>query len=242
MGEPLSLAIDQLPGYRRRIRITPSAGAARAELEDDYHHMAVTLRHENGIVTEAIAEQTRAPWTTCPGAIAQLAHDFNGVLLADIPRSKDVKLRNCTHLHDLATLAADHARDERLIEYDMFVSDPILDRRLIELRKNGSPVMQWVEQNGRLVSSAAMNGLTILHLNDWIRTLTSEEQEYARLLRWGARIAYGRLIPLEQQSDATTMPLSCYTFQPHISVGARRIGVIRDFSGETTQPLDPFPD
>jgi hypothetical protein len=75
-------------------------------------------------------------------------------------------------------------------------------------------------------------------MNDWIGSLDPERQEYARILRWGARIARGRRIPLDQQSDAAKMPLTCYSFQPHIRTSARRVGNIRDFSAGTAQPLD----
>jgi len=64
--------VQDLPGYRRRIRIEPrtsaEGGAVLAMLEDDMHCMAVTLRHEGGVVTAVEPVMERAPWTTCPGA------------------------------------------------------------------------------------------------------------------------------------------------------------------------------
>ena len=57
-------ALDDLPGYRRRLRVTGGPGWVRSALEDDFHHMAVTLRHRDGAVTAVEPEMNRAPWTT----------------------------------------------------------------------------------------------------------------------------------------------------------------------------------
>src|SRR3546814_17138607 len=78
---------------------------------DLYHCMRVTLHHDGMIATRIEPELLRAPWTTCPGASAQLVETFTGVALADFPARGDKPI-NCTHLHDLALLAAVHARSE----------------------------------------------------------------------------------------------------------------------------------
>jgi hypothetical protein len=230
--------VDDLPGFRRRLRITPQPASVCAELEDDYHCMAVTLRHENGVIAEVQAEQDRAPWSTCSGAMAQLMESFSGAALAELPRTRDVKRINCTHLYDLAVLAAAHAHDPEPLIYDILVSDSAAQRRLIELRRNGAAVVQWVEEEGRLTKPAEIAGLTLYDMSEWIGTLDGERQEYARILRWAARVAFGRRIRLDQQSDASQMSLSCYTFQPHIRASARRVGEIREFSAGTARPLD----
>lgn len=236
MREP---ALDDLPGYRRRFRLTPGEGWIRSELEDDYHHMRVTLRHADGVITAVESEMVRAPWTTCPGAIARLQQTFAGAALAEAPARIAEKATNCTHLHDLATLAAAHVADRAPLSYDVLASDPVAGRRRIELRRNGEAVMHWVEQDGRLVEPAAAAGLTLLQLKPYIESLDAAGQEQARILRWGAIVAHGRAIPLENQSDATRMPPTCFTFQPETKTTARRVGEIRDFSRGGEQPLEP---
>ena len=77
--------LDALPGLRRRFRVTPGPGWVRTEVEDDYHCMAVTLHHARGVVMRVTAEQDRAPWTTCPGAVAQVERTFTGVALEAFP-------------------------------------------------------------------------------------------------------------------------------------------------------------
>jgi hypothetical protein len=232
-------ALDTLPGYRRRFRVVPGEGWVRSELEDDYHHMWVTLRHAGGVITAVEPEMVRAPWTTCPGALARLQQTFTGVALAEAPTRMSEKATNCTHLHDLATLAAAHAGDRAALTYDILAEDPVNGRRRIELRRNGEAVMQWLEQDGRLIEPAEAAGLTLLQLKPFIEGLDAEGREQARILRWGAIVAHGRAIPLEDQSDATRMPPTCFTFQPETKVKARRVGEIRDFSASGEQPLEP---
>ena len=238
MAEP---ALDTLPGYRRRLRVTPAPGWVRSELEDDFHCMAVTLRHEGGVVTRVEPEQERAPWTTCPGALAQLVATFEGVELAAFA-ARGEKPANCTHLHDLALLAAAHAGDAEPLVYDLLASDPIDGRRRLELRRQGAPMMSWVEQDGRFVAPPDLAGMTLDRMRPFIDALPAEAQEAARLLRWAGMVAHGRTIPMERQSDATRMPPSCFTFQPERAVQARRVGgMIREFSDGTAEPLDRRP-
>lgn len=236
MDEP---EIDALPGYRRRIRVLPGKGAVTAMLEDDMHRMAVTLRHRGGRVEAVEAETDRAPWSTCPGAEAKLVETFAGQPLSDVTARRE-KRQNCTHLHDLAVLAAAHAGDGAGLEYEVLVSDPVEGRRVLELRCDGRRALRWIEQDGLLVEPASASGQPLVALREWIGTLPSAEQEQARVLQWASMVAHGRTIPLDQQSDATAMPPSCYTFQPDRAVNARRIAVPEDFSLSGRRPLEGF--
>jgi hypothetical protein len=234
-----SATLDNLPGFRRRFRITPAAGVVRTEVEDDYHCMSVTVHHRDGATTSIEPVLERAPWTTCPGAVDRLKQTFSGVPLAAFTERGE-KRENCTHLHDLATLAAAHAFDKEPVVYDILVSDPVAGRRDAEIRRNGQTLLRWTQVDGQLVAPADLIGMTLERLNPWIASLEPALQEAARLLRWGAIIAHGRAIPLERQSDARRMPVgNCYTFQPDRIVHAKRIGEIRDFSRGAAQPLVP---
>jgi hypothetical protein len=139
----------------------------------------------------------------------------------------------------LALLAAAHAQDERKLTYDILVSDPIDGRRHAELRRDGDTVLGWVHENGRFVEPPELCELTLDKMRPWIDALEPTRREPARLLRWGTLLANGRTIPMDRQSDASRMPVgNCYSFQPHVVGGARRVGEIRDFSTGTAQPLD----
>jgi len=228
----------QLPGYRRRIRIEPRDGVVLAMLEDDMHCMAVTLRHAGGLVTAVEPVMARAPWTTCPGARAQLVATFAGQPLADVTAKRE-KRANCTHLHDLAVFAAAHVGDRPLV-YDVLVSDPREGERLLELRRDGAQLLLWREREGRMVAPESAAGLMLHQLRDWIATLPGELQEPARVLQWAGLVAHGRTIPIEQQSTATALPPNCYTFQPERAARAERVGELRDFNDGRAAPLDDF--
>lgn len=232
-------AIDNLPGFRRRFRITPSPGVVSSEVEDDFHCMSVTVRHRDGVTTSVEPVLSRAPWTTCPGAVHRLKQTFSGVPLA-MYAERGEKRENCTHLHDLATLAAAHAFDGGQIVYDILVSDPVEALRNTEIRRNGRAVVRWTLADGRIVDPPELVGMTLDQLSRWIASLEPPQQEAARLLRWATMIANGRQIPLERQSDAGRMPTgNCYTFQADRKIHAQRIVAIRDFSRGAAQPLQP---
>jgi hypothetical protein len=231
-------ALDSLPGFRRRLIVTPGPGAVRSALEDDYHCMSVTLRHAGGIATAVEPVMDRAPWTTCPGAVERLVRTFTGVAL-DAFAKRGEKTANCTHLHDLALLAAAHAQDDLPLVYDILVSDPDDGRRRAELRRDGAAVMGWTLEKWQITEPPALAGLALDRLRPWIDSLEPAQQEAARLLRWGTVLADGRIIPMERQSDASRMPAgNCYTFQPNMVGSAKRVGKIRDFSKGAAHPLD----
>jgi hypothetical protein len=200
--------------------------------------MGVTVHHDGKVATKIESVMLRAPWTTCPGAPAVLEQTFTGVALEAFAERGE-KRANCTHLHDLAVLAATHAFDGAPLVYDIFVSDPEDGgRRRAELRQNGSLVLSWTHVDGRLVEPAELAGTSLDKLGPWIASLEPARREGARLLRWGTLIANGRTIPWERQADATRMlAASCYTFQPDRARKAKRVGVIRDFS-TGPQPLE----
>jgi hypothetical protein len=234
-------AIDDLPGYRRRIRIEPAEGAVLAMLEDDIHCMAVILRHDGTRVISVEPETQRMPWNTCPGAAAKLAETFTGQPLAEVTARRE-KRANCTHLHDLAVLAAAHAADAAGLTYDILVCDPTNSERVLELRRDGRTLLVWRERDGLLVEPASAAGLGLMGLRDWIGALPAGEQEAARLLQWAGLVAHARTLPIAEQSIAASMPPSCYTFQPERAVTAVRIGRMLDFSDGSRVPLAGFDD
>jgi hypothetical protein len=238
----MSCIVDNLPGYRRRIRIEPRSsehgGIVLAMLEDDMHAMAVTLHHQGGLVTNVEAVMERAPWTTCPGARDQLVATFAGRPLAEVT-ARRAKRANCTHLHDLACFAAAHAGDGRSMTYDVLISDPRDGERLLELRRDGESLLRWRECDGKLVEPEDAAGLTLMTLRDWIETLPEPEKEPARTLQWAGLVAHGRLMTIaEQQALAPSMTPNCYTFQPERRTIAIRNGPTRDFSDGSSVPLD----
>ena len=111
-------------GFRRRWRIEPNEDRITAALEDDIHCMAVTLHHDGDTIRSVEAVMDRWPWHTCPGAEAVVRDTFIGVKLAEAARRGE-KQANCTHLYDLALLAAGHAGDGAPTHYGASVADPV---------------------------------------------------------------------------------------------------------------------
>lgn len=228
-----------MTGFWRRVRITPASGVAQAELEDDFHCMSVLVHHDGEIATQIIPDMRRAPWSACPGAVSQLEQTFTGVALSAFAERGEKK-SNCTHLFDLAVLAARHAFAAEQLIYDVRVSDPVQNERRAEIWRNGTLLLSWKESRFHILEPASAAGLRLDQLRSWIDALEPDLQEPARLLQWGNMLANGRIIPLELQSDATRLPPNCFTFQPERAATARRIGEIRDFSQRAMPPLAEY--
>ena len=226
------------PGYRRRILIEPGQGRVTAALEDDYHRMAVTLAHRDGVVTRVTSRMQRGPWTTCPGAMTMLAQTFTGVRLADCVRRGE-KTQNCTHLHDLALFAAAHAGETAPLAYDVAVSDPVGGQRTARLWRDGALRLDWRLDGDRFLSPADLAGTRIRDLGEWIARAGPAEAEAARILRWAAILAQGRAMEIPAGLSATAFPGgTCYTFQPARAVDATRLaGADVDFSLSGREPL-----
>ena len=118
--------------------------------------MSVTLNHDGRTVSHIEPVMQRVPWTICPGAAAQLQRTFTGVALADFA-ARGEKRENCTHLHDLAILAAAHAFDGAPLVYDILVSDPIAGRRRAEMRRNGATMLAWSDEKNCIVEPAELD-------------------------------------------------------------------------------------
>ncbi|MCX7282762.1 MAG: hypothetical protein NTX28_01735 [Novosphingobium sp.] len=233
----IDAVIDAGPGFRRRFLIEPGVGSVRAALEDDYHCMAVTLRHDGTMITGVDPVMDRVPWTTCPGAPLVLTKTFTGVALADAARRGEKQV-NCTHLYDLSVLAATHAGDVAPLLYDVLVSDPVDGLWHAAIRRNGETLLQLSHRDDVLISPVALEGVSLFKMRAWIETLPSDLQEAARILQWATLLAHGRVIPMERQSDATRMPPNCFTFQEDMKKTALRVGKVLDFGQGPRAPLD----
>jgi len=230
--------IDALPGFRRRFVVDPAPGQVRCDLEDDYHHMRVVVRHDGEVATGVEGEMIRVPWTTCGGAQAVLARTFTGVRL-DAFAARAGKVANCTHLFDIAVLAAAHAHDATPLVFDILVADPVEGVWRAELRRDGTAVLGWDVSGFVLSRPAHLAGIRLDRLRPWIDSLDPLGQEQARLLRWGTILAHGRGRQFADASERQRLPLGqCYTFQPENAPNATYIeGSVRDFSGGLAGPL-----
>lgn len=228
-----------LPGFRRRISIVPVAGAVTAALEDDFHRMIVTLRHDGARITAVEPIMERAPWDSCPGARAVVIESFCGLPLARA-LAPQAKRANCTHLYDLAALAGAHALDDAPLTYDIAVSDPVADEVFSQLARNGQVLLDWQMRERVIMAPRALAGLPLFSLRDWIAGLAPDLAEAARMLQWASMIAIGRVMSRQLRAQTDNKPPNCYSFQPERIPHATLTGEQWDFSTSGRHLLEGF--
>lgn len=229
--------LEHVPGFRRRIRVTPESLCVYAEVEDDYHHMTVRLTHDGKVITDVEAEMLRRPWTTCPGAIAVLEKTFTGALLKSGRQIGD-KFSNCTHLYDIAIIASYHALDVSPTIYDILVSDPDeAGYSAAELRVNGKQHFLWEQVSSVFIAPDSIKGLSVFNFRPAFDVLPAADHRLAAILRWGIMLAHGRQKREGQSFDKAQLPLGrCYTFSAGIAEKAEHIeNSVRDFSLDMTK-------
>ena len=228
--------------YRRRIRLTASPGAVKAELEDDFHHFAATLHHDGKHATRVVGEAIRYPWTTCPGATLRLE------ALAGLPLSTRLtdpltahnSREHCTHLFDLACLALAHAaagRERR--QYDIESPDRTAEgRTTLRLLRDGSELLFWQIEGRQILGPAPFVARSLGRgFPQWAEAnLDADLAEAAIVLRRASSISMGRSFPLDRIPNANDMRHrtlgACYSFSPEvIELGKRVVGSTWEFTG-----------
>jgi hypothetical protein len=227
--------------YRRRIRmITTGPGTVDADLEDDFHHFGLVLRHDGDRVTSIEGRAVRAPWSTCPAAVGPL-HAVEGMTLSarcTAVAAQAEPRANCTHLFDLAGIAVAHAaRGTERRQYDVEIPRPEGERNRVRLWRDGGLLLDWRLLDGRVVDAPPYSdvpwGGGFLRWAD--TTLDPETAEAAIVLRRACTIGSGRgmdLDALERADELQELMLGiCYTMSAeHIHVALRNRGTVRDFA------------
>ena len=245
---PLALGADV---YRRRILVrTVAPGEVVTDLEDDFHHFRVTLRHDGRVVESVEAESIRWPWSTCPGAAVPLR------ALAGAPLSRRwthaarfaKPALNCTHQFDAAAHAITQAArvgdgsGGAGRQYDVEIAallarghEPALNRLWVD----GRLALQWRMQAAREpidlppeLAGAPWRGGFLRWADEH---LDPDRAEQACVLRRASDIGMGRGMPLDDIPVASQLPGSmrgvCHSLQPEVApVAFRHVGSIRDFA------------
>lgn len=223
--------------YRRAIRIRAADGQAVAEIEDDYHHFVVTIRHASGQVTDARGHAVRYPWSQCPMAGAALA-ELRGLAIAAHPtaiyRHVD-PLGHCTHMLEMAGLAiAQAARGLGARRYDVTVTDPVGGGVEAQLLCDGVLLAGWTLQDGLIAGPGERRGQRPAAFRSGaLRDLPPDEAEILLILRRAIGLAAARGLDVDRFATAAAMgrPPACFVFRPGVAEhAARRYGSGRDFS------------
>jgi len=230
--------------YRRRVRIVAvEPGVVVSDLQDDFHHFVITLRHDGERIDSVEAVSERWPWSTCPEAAVPLRK------LAGMPlerrftaagRWTDPK-QNCTHQFDAACHAITHAawgRSERVYDVEVPRRDPVTGASRCRLWVDGEPSLEWHVTWGGIVDAHAPFDVApwkggFMRWAD--ATLPEDDAERAITLRRACDIGTGRGMDLDAIAVASDLPRSmagvCHTMQSGVvEVAFRHVGSIRDFA------------
>lgn len=218
--------------YHRRIELSADATTVTADLEDDFHHFRVVLRHDGRRVVAVSGEALRFPWSACGQAPDELA------ALSGAPLSRRstaigehlVARHNCTHLFDLAGLALAHAAAGRATRrYDVRVPDRIEGRTHPTLQRDGRTLLAWDVEHFTVLGPPPFGGRSLrAGFLAWAEeALGTDTAEAAIVLRRACMIAYGRDTDLDRLDHAgQLLPLmsgTCFTFQPDRAPTATRM-------------------
>ncbi len=229
--------------YRRRIAVqSVDRATVVADLEDDFHHFVVTLRHDGTKVVGVANQSHRWPWATCPGAAEHL-RSLVGMALSNrftaAARHADPKA-NCTHQFDAAAHAITHAawkRDYRQYDAEIGALLRVGGSRPNRLWVDGRLALEWEVRPG--VGPAALDPpyAGAPWRGGFMRWADShldpETAETAITLRRACDIGMGRGMALDAVPVAADLPSSmagvCHSMQPDVAPGAfRNVGSIRD--------------
>lgn len=239
--------------YRRRIeirRVTDSRVVG--ELEDDFHHFAITVDHDDTAVTAVSAEGIRHPWDLCAEA-DQPIQAVIGTELRDDPAvlgHLDARA-NCTHLFDLAGLVVAHtARPDTRRCFDAEVTDPDEDgNRAAHLWVDGTTTLEWQLHQREVIGPEQWQGIPLWNgFMRWALTeLDSATAEAAIVLRRVIDISRGRMQDLDDYRSnaelAGFMTGICHAFTPeNRERGVRLTGSARDFTDRPELLLADFDD
>ncbi|SMB22682.1 conserved protein of unknown function [Sterolibacterium denitrificans] len=229
--------------FRRRLHWQATPGCVAVALEDSNHGFRLRLRHDGRQITAVEAEPVRHPFTTCPEAVSNV-QQISGLALADAAglRARLPQATNCTHLVDMALLAASHAgaaRQER--HYDIAVADERDGLTAARITCDGQPIHAWTIRNHVIETPAELAGRPVMRgFYAWAAAQFGETNdlalEAAQLLQRGYFVAQARrsvYLPVERypaRSDGMTVG-ACYSYNTGAVERALRIhGSVRDYS------------
>lgn len=227
--------------FRRRLRWRAMVRKVEVELEDNNHGFRLCLHHDGCRITDIAVDPVRYPFTTCPEASRALERII-GVTLVDAVRLREWLPggENCTHLVDMALIAAAHAEEvgfERL--YDIAVTDERAGVTHARIECDGELLHEWLVRANLIESPLTLAGRPLMRgFYVWAVQAFGggKALEAAQALQRGFFVAQARrysYVPVERYPAITDgMPTgSCYSYNTGAVERALRIcGSVRDYS------------
>lgn len=227
--------------FRRRIRLRADDALVAVELEDGNHGFRLRLRHDGRAVTAVEADAIRHPFGTCAEAIQPLALIVGHRLADGVKALRDrlVPGDHCTHLFDMAMLAAAHAgHGSRQFDYDMAIYDETIAPALAEIRRDGELIHAWTVRARQIASPKQLAGRPMMRgFHAWAsQAFDGDALEAASALQRAYFVAQSRRYSFDPPQDnpgtADGMPHgSCYSYNAGVVERAfRTAGTVRDFT------------
>ncbi|MGL5839314.1 MAG: DUF2889 domain-containing protein [Sphingorhabdus sp.] len=234
-----------MPMFCRAVRLRSEPGCTLIELEDNFHKMQLSLIHDGQIITSVTAEMHRVPWLTCneaPELLQQLEASELNALAQGLPRAQ--RYLHCTHLLDLAMLAAAQGADpviaQRLYQVNIDVPQPYVFRH-VAMTRDGETQLDWrISENAKIESDDAFNGLGQKDLLAAAKALPGWKGREILIVRRAMHVGYGLGLPLDDYKMASEIGVSptCHTYNPaNVTRALRSENSLRDFNGKTDVPL-----
>jgi hypothetical protein len=246
--------MSTLPGvFHRRVVVIPEPGVARGAIEDEMHHMEVSIFHDGTRVTDVTSATYRAPWAICPAAGEKLK-DLIGVPLQRMNVSTGLDSKeHCTHLYDLGRIVMARAYLNAPVQYDGSVPDPIGERRSAELLRDGKLVLAWDLSGFTVRAPDLFKNHDTMGPPRWPNPLDDDTIEAALVLRRTVFVARSRDFEAERaaKGGATEDDIRheikgrglvghCFTFQlPRFDETSRQ-NSRKDYSGRQEDLLVNF--
>jgi len=204
-------------GLRRSQLIVPRPDRVDAAVEDDIHHFRVTLHHDGAVVSRIEAGAVeRWPWSTCPAAADHLAQRLTGASLEALA-AVDPPQAHCTHMHELALLAASHAGDAAPTLYTSFIADPVDGTQEAEVWVNGELALALTVRGSLIVAGGALTGRDFRQYRQWEGEVPTDQRRVVKVMRRVVQITGGRPFNYAATPSADYVVQStgaCFTFQP----------------------------
>ncbi len=225
--------------YRREVSVEIGDGVAVGEVIDDFHHFRATIRHAGHIVTDVEGEAVRYPWATCAEATEPLRKLIGTRLERDVRapgRNTDWRAQ-CTHLFDAASVAIARAgRGAGDVVYRIAVPDRVEERSVVELTRDGDPLLRWELDGSEIKSPQPFAGRSLFGLAKWaLAALDPELAEATLVLQRACVISGGRTLDLEQIERADVVNPrpdgKCHTYTEGVMErGLRMVGTVRNLT------------
>lgn len=222
---------DGVP-FWRDIMLRAAGDEAHAEVADNVHHFTVEVQHALGLVKSVTGTAMRVPWTTCPGAIGQLA----ALVGSSVERGAGAGIdqtQQCTHLLDLARLAIAQVSRGGIRRYRCHVRfDPDRNGPVARLERDGDLLTEWVISDGVVISPGPFEGHDTRGRSAWSEKVLADTdlREAGLVMRRCVFIFRSRSYSAPRQSASDIQGLSgvCYSFQPDRAEAALRPAGFRE--------------